>query len=70
MYSKFSSTCATTGKRIQKGTLIYYDTVAKKAHLPNADLDKKYQDQNENDSVRSYVDAQESAYFDNFSRNL
>lgn len=72
--AKFSSKCAETGARIRKGETMYYDYSVRKCYAMSSETAKKAEQSSEAnreaDSTRSYIDAQENAYFDNFSRNL
>lgn len=62
--AKFNSKCNETGLTLKKGTLIYYDTYTKKAYHPTA---KKVEETREAENTKSYIQAQENAYFDNYS---
>lgn len=64
MTAKFTSKCSETNLTLKKGTEIYYDTYSRKAYHPTA---KKVQDYNESESVKSYINAQEDAYFDRYT---
>lgn len=45
--AKFSSNCAETGKRLPKGSPIYYDYSTRKAYHPDADMVKKWENKQE-----------------------
>jgi hypothetical protein len=62
--AKFNSKCAETGIVLKKGSVIYYDPHTKKAYHSTA---KKVSESNEAEAIKSYIDAQESAYFDRYS---
>jgi len=64
MFAKFSSVCASSGKTIKKGQLINYDPKARKAYLPDHTPENENQDQDE-DNLRGYIEAQEQAFYDN-----
>ncbi len=65
IYAKFNSKCAETGKTIRKGDLMFYDYSTKKCYSMDSKESTKQQDTNsEADSTRSYVQAQEDAYWD------
>jgi len=63
--AKFDSKCAQTGEQIKKKQHIYY-VPGRGAFCENS---KAYQDQREVKSTLDHVQANEEAYFDNFSRN-
>lgn len=60
--AKFNSTCPATGLPIKKGDRIYYDRTFRKAYHVNS---QRAIDATEADNTRSYIQAQEDAYFDN-----
>lgn len=62
--AKFNSKCSETGITLKKGSLIYYDTYTKKAYHTTA---KKVSESNEAEATKSYIQAQENAYFDSYS---
>lgn len=64
IFAKFNSKCAETGKALKKGSLIFYCTETRKAYHPDAEAVKN---RHEADSVKSYIQAQEDAYFDNLT---
>lgn len=68
--AKFPCHCADTGRRILRGEAVYYDPKGKRVFCPRSDMARAYESQQDARSVRAYVDAQETAYFDNFARNL
>lgn len=64
--ARFNSVCAEIGKKLKRGDLIIYDYSTRKAyHLEAPEARQRYQQASEAESVRSYVRAQEEAYFDN-----
>jgi hypothetical protein len=58
--AKFNSVCHETGKKLNKGDLIFYDTETKKAyhHTAKITVDKEIND------IKAYIQAQEDAYWD------
>ncbi len=58
--AKFSSKCAASGKRLQKGDTIVYDVNRKLAYHPSYSPSETITDESR------YVQAQEEAYFDRF----
>lgn len=65
--AKFNSKCAETGKPLKRGTDIYFDYNTRKAYHIESEAVQKYLNNIEADSIRAYIDAQESAYFDNIT---
>ncbi len=63
--AKFNSVCAETGKKIRKGDSMLYDKTTRKCYTTDSNAAKN---ESERQSLMSYVDAQENAYFDNFCR--
>lgn len=61
--AKFSSKCAEIGATIAKGENCLYDRAAKKVYCRSS---KKYQEQQESENTRSFIEAQENEYYDNF----
>ena len=61
--AKFKSKCAETGAAIAKGENCLYDRINKKGYCKSS---KKFQEELETVNTRSYIEAQENAYFDNF----
>lgn len=62
--AKFNSQCAETSIRLRKGDDIYYDVNTRKAYHPSAN---KVREVMEAESIKSYIDAQENAYFERFT---
>lgn len=59
--AKFNSKCHATGKSIKKGEQIYYDYFDRKVYC------KSYIDnERECNNTKTYIQAQENAYFDRF----
>lgn len=59
--AKFNGRCNETGTKINKGEQFYYDYVNRKVYC------KTYIDnQRECNNTKSYIQAQENAYFDRF----
>jgi hypothetical protein len=65
--AKFNSTCAETGRKLSKGSDIYYNTTTRKAYHPESDTVKNYLNGGTDDGTAGYIQAQEDAYFDNWS---
>ena len=63
MHAKFDSKCGQTGNQIKKGDHIYY--VPGRAAFCSES--KVYQDQKEQEQTAAHVQANEDAFFDNFS---
>lgn len=68
--AKFASNCAETGKRLKKGDVIYYDQATKKAYHPSAKILLDLNREEENTSDGDSIQAEQDAFFDNFSRGL
>lgn len=64
--AKFKSTCAETGKPIAKGSKIFWSKATGKVYCESSE---KYQSERDATNVKSYVQAQEDAYFDNWYSN-
>lgn len=61
LIAKLNGRCNETGQPINKGELFYYDYSKRKVYC------KKYiDDQREYNNTKSYIEAQENAYFDRF----
>ena len=59
--AKFDGRCNETGTKINKGEQFYYDYSNRKVYC------KKYiDDKREYNNTKSYIEAQEDAYFDKF----
>lgn len=67
MLTRFSTTCAETGKRIPKGDYIFLDVERKKAYCLNSN---RYKTEKENISVADYIAAQECAYYQRIHSNF
>jgi hypothetical protein len=63
MKSKIGSLCAETDTFIMKGHDIWYCFHTKKAYCSAS---KKYREEKEASDTRSYISAEEDAYYDNF----
>jgi len=70
IFAKFNSKCAETGRTLKKGDLIFYDYTTRKAYHANALTVKQWKEQEEQDSerrsVQSYIEAQETAYWEKY----
>jgi hypothetical protein len=60
---KYPGKCAETGKRLSRGTIVYFDVSTKKIYSINAKKIKEYFDYI---NTQGYIEAQENAYFDKF----
>ena len=63
--AKFNSVCAETGVKLPKGINMYYDYSTRKCYSLDSQAANKVN--SEADSTRAYVEAQESAYWDNLT---
>ena len=61
--AKFNSTCAETGRRINKGEEMLYDYSSKKCY---SKLSNTFNDYGVDVNTRDMIQANEDAYFDNF----
>ena len=64
--AKFKSNCHETGKVISKGEVMLYNYDTRKCYCMTS---KKAEDYHEVQSIKSYCDAQENAYFEQFENN-
>jgi hypothetical protein len=69
--AKFTSKCADTGAKIKKGEQMYYDYAAKKCYCmtsktATAEVQKQDGQAEAENGLKSYVQAQEDAFFDNW----
>lgn len=66
IFARYNSTCAETGVKIPKHTEMFYDFGTKKCYSMQSETAKEQQrDNNEAESTRLYIEAQENAYCDN-----
>lgn len=69
IFAKFKSTCAETGKAIERGDQMYYDYGTRKCYSLQSTVaqaaEKANNDRQEARNVSAYVNAQEEAYCDN-----
>lgn len=65
--ARFASKCSETGKKINKYDLMYYDYGTKKCFSIQSkraeEFEREEKERAEADSVNSYLDAQEQAYY-------
>jgi hypothetical protein len=61
--AKFKSKCVETDAIIAKGENCLFDRANKKVYCRSS---KKYTQEEETANTRSFIEAQENAYFDNF----
>jgi hypothetical protein len=59
--------CAETGKKINKGEIIFYDSQIKKGFCNDS---KRYQNEREGLSTDQYIQAQENAYYERLNSYL
>ena len=60
---KYPAICAETGKKLMRGTIVYFDVSTKKIYSIDA---QKIKDYFECINTKAYIEAQENAYFDKF----
>jgi len=67
MLTRFSTKCAETGKRIDKGEYIYLDCETKNAYSLES---SRYAQERANTSEADYIIAQENAYYQRLYSNF
>lgn len=63
--AKFNSTCAETGRKLSKGSVIYYDPAKRKAYHPESNKAKQFEagSQQEHNPDAWITEALENAYY-------
>lgn len=66
--AKFKSNCAETGQVIKKGDTMFYNYTTRKCYALNSPtaIAEQAEASEESNSIGSYVQAEQEAYFDNF----